>query len=264
MPEGYTEADGIKTAKLKVSDKNNITKVFGDITFTKPGTYEYQITEKDTDADRKLGVSYSYATYTVTVTVTDENGTLNAVAEMKKTRDDSGTELKPATAVANKTAVFKNVYDADSEFVTIRAVKNFTDHTGSKTLEDGQYTFCITPKTAGAPLPEGDSQDTKTTNTAAGGVIFNGITFTAKDAQGATATKPKIYEYTLEEVLPEGANNYTVNGITYDSRKYTIQLKVYIEKVNGKDTLKEYSARDFQRLPSLSTSGFHPATPGSL
>ena len=58
-----------------------------------------------------------------------------------------------------------------------------------------------------------------------------------KDAQGATATKPKIYEYTLEEVLPEGANNYTVNGITYDSRKYTIQLKVYIEKVNGKDTV---------------------------
>ena len=86
-------------------------------------------------------------------------------------------------------------------------------------------------------MPEGDSQDTKTTNTAAGGVIFNGITFTAKDAQGATATKPKIYEYTLEEVLPEGANNYTVNGITYDSRKYTIQLKVYIEKVNGKDTV---------------------------
>ena len=240
MPEGYTEADGIKTAKLKVSDKNNITKVFGDITFTKPGTYEYQITEKDTDADRKLGVSYSYATYTVTVTVTDENGTLNAVAEMKKTRDDSGTELKPATAVAKKTAVFKNVYDADSEFVTIRAVKNFTDHTGSKTLEDGQYTFCITPKTAGAPLPEGDSQDTKTTNTAAGGVIFNGITFTAKDAQGATENNPKTYEYTLEEVLPQGANEtnkYTVKGITYDPAKYTIKLKVYIEKVNGKDTV---------------------------
>lgn len=240
MPEGYTEADGIKTVKVTVSNKNNITKAFGDITFAKPGTYEYQITEKDTDADRKLGVSYSYATYTVTVTVTDENGTLNAVAEMKKTRDNSGTELKPATAVANKTAVFKNVYDADSEFVTIRAVKNFTDHTGSKTLEDGQYTFCITPKTAGAPLPEGDSQDTKATNTAAGGVIFNGITFTAKDAQGATENNPKTYEYTLEEVLPQGANEtnkYTVNGITYDPAKYTIKLKVYIEKVNGKDTV---------------------------
>ena len=240
MPEGYTEADGIKTAKLKVSDKNNITKVFGDITFTKPGTYEYQITEKDTDADRKLGVSYSYATYTVTVTVTDENGTLNAVAEMKKTRDDSGTELKPAIAVANKTAVFKNVYDADSESVAIRAVKTFTDHTGSKTLKDGQYTFRITPKTAGAPLPEGHSGHTETTNTAAGGVIFNDITFTAKDAQGATENNPKIYEYTLEEVLPDGANaenEYKLEGITYDPAKYTIRLAIYIQKVNGKDTV---------------------------
>ncbi len=173
MPQGYTEADGIKTAKVKVSDKNNITKVFGDITFTKPGTYEYQITEKDTDADRKLGVSYSYATYTVTVKVTDENGTLNAVAEMKKTRDDDGTELATATVAADKTATFKNVYDADSESVAIRAVKTFTDHTGSKTLKDGQYTFRITPKTAGAPLPEGHSGHTETTNTAAGGVVFN-------------------------------------------------------------------------------------------
>ena len=237
MPEGYTEVDGIKTAKVTVSDKNTITKAFGDITFTKPGTYEYQITEKDTDADRKLGVSYSYATYAVTVTATDENGRLNAVAEMKKTRDDDGTELDTATVASDKTATFKNVYDADSESVTIRAVKTFTDHTGSRLLENGQYTFRITPKTAGAPLPEGHSGHIETTNTAAGGVIFNDITFTAKDAQGATENNPKIYEYTLEEVLPEGANNYTVNGITYDSRKYTIQLKVYIEKVNDEDTV---------------------------
>ena len=237
MPEGYTEADGIKTAKVTVNNKGNINQAFGNITFTKPGIYEYQITEKDTDVDRKLGVSYSYATYAVTVTVTDDNGTLNAVAEMKKTRDDSGTELKPATAVANKTAVFKNVYDANSESVAIRAVKTFTDHTGSKTLEDGQYTFRITPETAGAPLPEGHNGYIETTNTAAGGVIFNDITFTAKDAQGATENNPKTYEYTLEEVLPEGANNYTVNGITYDSRKYTIQLKVYIKKVKGEDTV---------------------------
>ena len=240
MPEGYTEADGIKTAKVTVSDKNNITKAFGDITFTKPGTYEYQITEKDTDVDRKLGVSYSYATYTVTVKVTDENGTLNADAEMKKSRDDDGTELATATVAADKTATFKNVYNADSESVAIRAVKTFTDHTGSKTLKDGQYTFRITPKTAGAPLPEGHNGHTETTNTAAGGVIFNDITFTAKDAQGATKNNPKRYEYTLEEVLPEGAtaeNKYKVEGITYDSRKYTIRLAIYIQKVNGKDTV---------------------------
>ena len=239
MPNGYTESDGIKTAEVTVSDKNNITKAFGDITFTEPGTYEYQIIEKDPGENRKPGVSYSNEVYTVTVTVTDDNGTLKAAAKMKKTHDDNGTKLATATVAADKTATFKNVYNADSESVVIRAVKNFTDHTGSRTLEDDQYKFRITPKTAGAPLPEGDSGYTETTNKGVG-VEFKSLTFTAKDAHGATENNPKKYEYTLEEILPQGANetnHYTVNGITYDPVKYTIQLKVYIEKVNDKDTV---------------------------
>lgn len=239
LPEDAVEIAGIKAARVTVTGENDINKAFGNITFTEPGTYKYRITEQDPRENGKQGVVYSQATYTVTVTVTDENGTLNAVAEMKKTRDDNGTELAAATVAADKTATFKNVYDADSESVAIRAAKNFTDHTGSRPLEDGQYTFRITPKTAGAPLPEGDSGYTETTNTGVG-VEFKSFTFTAKDAQGATENNPKTYEYTLEEVLPQGANEankYTVNGITYDPAKYTIQLKVYIKNVAGKDTV---------------------------
>ena len=239
LPEDAVEIAGIKAARVTVTGENDINKAFGNITFTEPGTYKYRITEQDPRENGKQGVVYSQATYTVTVTVTDENGTLNAVAEMKKTRDDNGTELAAATVAADKTATFKNVYDADSESVAIRAAKNFTDHTGSRPLEDGQYTFRITPKTAGAPLPEGDSGYTETTNTGVG-VEFKSFTFTAKDAQGATENNPKRYEYTLEEVLPQGANEankYTVNGITYDPAKYTIQLKVYIKNVAGKDTV---------------------------
>ena len=239
LPEDAVEIAGIKAARVTVTGENDINKTFGNITFTEPGTYKYRITEQDPRENGKQGVVYSQATYTVTVTVTDENGTLNAVAEMKKTRDDNGTELATATVAADKTATFKNVYDADSESVAIRAAKSFTDHTGSRPLEDGQYTFRITPKTAGAPLPEGDSGYTEAANTGVG-VVFKSVTFTAKDAQGATENNPKIYEYTLEEVLPQGANetnHYTVNGITYDPAKYTIQLKVYIKNVAGKDTV---------------------------
>ena len=239
LPEGAVEIAGIKAARVTVTDKNNINKAFGDITFAEPGTYEYEIAEQDPGENGKQGVSYSKATYTVTVT--DENGKLNAVAEMKKTRDDNGTALATATVAEGKTATFKNVYDADSETVAIRAEKNFIDHTGSRPLENGQYRFRITPKTEGAPLPEGDRDRgyTETTNTGVG-VVFNSITFTAEDAHGATYEKQKTYEYTLEEVLPQGANktnNYTVDGITYDPAQYTIQLKVYIDKVNGKDTV---------------------------
>ena len=200
LPEDAVEIAGIKTARVTVDDENHIEKAFGNITFTEPGTYKYGIIEQDPRENGKPGVTYSQATYTVTVTVTDENGTLNAVAEMKKTRDDDGTELAPATVAADKTATFKNVYDADSESVAIRAVKNFTDHTGNRPLENGQYTFRITPKTTGAPLPEGGSGYTETTNTGEG-VLFDSITFTAKDAHGATENNPKIYEYTLEEVF---------------------------------------------------------------
>lgn len=262
LPEDAVEIAGIKAARVTVTGENDINKAFGNITFTEPGTYKYRITEQDPRENGKQGVVYSQATYTVTVTVTDENGTLNAVAEMKKMRDDNGTELATATVAADKTATFKNVYDADSESVAIRAAKNFTDHTGSRPLEDGQYTFRITPKTAGAPLPEGDGEYTETTNRGVG-VEFKSFTFTAKDAQGATENNPKTYEYTLEEVLPQGANEankYTVNGITYDPAKYTIQLKVYIKNVAGEDTVvvdRIYKNDDGTALAANEVPEFH-------
>lgn len=262
LPEDAVEIAGIKAARVTVTGENDINKAFGNITFTEPGTYKYRITEQDPRENGKQGVVYSQATYTVTVTVTDENGTLNAVAEMKKMRDDNGTELATATVAADKTATFKNVYDADSESVAIRAAKNFTDHTGSRPLEDGQYTFRITPKTAGAPLPEGDGEYTETTNRGVG-VEFKSFTFTAKDAQGATENNPKTYEYTLEEVLPQGtneANKYTVNGITYDPAKYTIQLKVYIKNVAGEDTVvvdRIYKNDDGTALAANEVPEFH-------
>ena len=262
LPEDAVEIAGIKAARVTVTGENDINKTFGNITFTEPGTYKYRITEQDPRENGKQGVVYSQATYTVTVTVIDENGTLNAVAEMKKTRDDNGTELATATVAADKTATFKNVYDADSESVAIRAAKNFTDHTGSRPLEDGQYTFRITPKTAGAPLPEGDGEYTETTNRGVG-VEFKSFTFTAKDAQGATENNPKTYEYTLEEVLPQGANEankYTVNGITYDPAKYTIQLKVYIKNVAGEDTVvvdRIYKNDDGTALAANEVPEFH-------
>lgn len=262
LPEDAVEIAGIKAARVTVTGENDINKTFGNITFTEPGTYKYRITEQDPRENGKQGVVCSQATYTVTVTVIDENGTLNAVAEMKKTRDDNGTELATATVAADKTATFKNVYDADSESVAIRAAKNFTDHTGSRPLEDGQYTFRITPKTAGAPLPEGDGEYTETTNRGVG-VEFKSFTFTAKDAQGATENNPKTYEYTLEEVLPQGANEankYTVNGITYDPAKYTIQLKVYIKNVAGEDTVvvdRIYKNDDGTALAANEVPEFH-------
>lgn len=238
MPEGTTEAaPGIKAARITVSSENDIEQAFGNIEFTKPGTYEYRIVEQNPGEAGKLGVSYSYATYTVTVNVTDQNGRLETNAVMKKVRNDDGAELKNDNTVNSKTAVFKNVYDADSQTVLVQARKVFTDYTGNRTLKDGEYTFRITPQTPNAPMPEGSSKYIETKNTDVG-VRFPEITFTAKDAAGATKKQPKEYEYLMEEVIPNDAdNNHTKDGITYDPTKYRIKLKVYIDTLEGKDVV---------------------------
>ena len=243
MPEGSTTTAAGKTAVVQVKSADDINKAFGDIKYTEPGTYRYRLVEKDPAADGKLGVSYSYAAYTVTVTVTDKNGTLNAEAVMKQVRDDNGDELKNAVIINDNTAVFRNVYNADSAHVDVAAEKSFTDYTGSRQLENGEYTFRLTAK-GGAPLPGGTSLPggksyIETTNTGIG-VVFGNVTVTAEDAHGATKDSPKSYEYTMEEVLPEGAtakNHYTVNGVTYDATKYTVRSNVYVDKVNGEDTV---------------------------
>ena len=239
MPKDAAVVDGMKVSRLNVNSKAEIEKAFGDIEYTKPGTYEYQITEKDPGDTAKQGVTYSSASYRVTVKVTDENGRLKANATMKKIRKDDGSEVANPTAVDNKTAAFANVYDAKEQTVDLGAGKEFTDSTGTKTLKDGDYKFRLTPVTEGAPLPDGASGHVDASNIG-NGVKFGNITFTAEHAKGATQDKPLTYEYKMKEILPESAtasNHYTVDGLTYDNAEYKVRINVYIDDVDGQDTV---------------------------
>ena len=239
MPKDAAVVDGMKVSRLNVNSKAEIEKAFGDIEYTKPGTYEYQITEKDPGDTAKQGVTYSSASYRVTVKVTDENGRLKANATMKKIRKDDGSEVANPTSVDNKTAAFANVYDAKEQTVDLGAGKEFTDSTGTKTLKDGDYKFRLTPVTEGAPLPDGASGHVDASNIG-NGVKFGNITFTAEHAKGATQDKPLTYEYKMKEILPESAtasNHYTVDGLTYDNAEYKVRINVYIDDVDGQDTV---------------------------
>lgn len=239
MPKDAAVVDGMKVSRLNVNSKAEIEKTFGDIEYTKPETYEYQITEKDPGDTAKQGVTYSSASYRVTVKVTDENGRLKANATMKKIRKDDGSEVANPTSVDNKTAAFANVYDAKEQTVDLGAGKEFTDSTGTKTLKDGDYKFRLTPVTEGAPLPDGASGHVDASNIG-NGVKFGNITFTAEHAKGATQDKPLTYEYKMKEILPESAtasNHYTVDGLTYDNAEYKVRINVYIDDVDGQDTV---------------------------
>ncbi len=237
MPDDAREIAG-RMVSVRTVDKDHIDAVFGDITYTKPGTYSYRITERDPGADKKLGVSYSYAGYTVTVTVVDDGGKLKAAPVMERVRDDKGTELENPAKITDNNAVFTNVYEADSETVDVEASKAFTDHTGNRTLKNGEYTFRVTPITEGAPLPGGRTDYLETTNNGTG-VKFDSITFDAKDFAGVTEDSAKIYQYKMEEVLPAGVSrdNPVKDGVTYDTTTYIIQMKVYLKDVDGKATV---------------------------
>ena len=63
---------------------------FGDITFTKPGTYVYTISEKNSGVD---GYTYDTTVYTVSYTVTQEDG------ELKVQRTISDSKANTVTAV---------------------------------------------------------------------------------------------------------------------------------------------------------------------
>lgn len=233
-----TAEDGVPMpngAKSKVSTVELTKKApkatFGDITYTKPGTYTYTISEvipgSDAGAD---GISYSAASYTATVVVEDNHAGALVVKSVKMTqvRDDAG---KPATAeVAVETATFTNHYDEYEKDIIIHAQKNLTDNAGTFTLAQNAFSFKLesvggyadagavfSPDTVDAnvtaPMPEGTEDNTATVgNNADGTVTWPAISYTAKADAG------RVYVYKFAEKLPEKPDR--VAGMTYDGSVY--------------------------------------------
>ena len=238
MPEGAqeTQIQGV-TAKVKkvTVNKDSFTGDFGEVTFTKPGTYTYSIIE-ETPVPTVAGMSYSGADYTVTVTVTDQgDGTLKAEAVMTKVSGDDGITLAKGEEVADKTAIFTNAFSAQSVSDGPGAQKVYTDKSGAKPLTDGMFQFKI--KAVGsnaqeAPFPANSQADNEGwhTMTNTGSIIQFGQAAFTEDHVNQTFT------YEFKEVIPAEANadnQYTVNGMTYDPTIYTVEFAVTHEAIRS-------------------------------
>lgn len=142
---GAPMPDGAKGAAATVElTKNTQTATFGDITYTKPGTYAYTILEDIPGSNAKAdGISYSAAVYTATVKVDDNRAGALVVTSVKvvKVRDDAG---EPAAAeVADKVATFTNRYDTHEHSIIIHAQKNLTDNAGTFPLAQNAFSFTL-------------------------------------------------------------------------------------------------------------------------
>ena len=277
MPEGAS--DGV--ARLEVTQPEGTpagTQVgfhFGDIVYTQPGTYIYQIYESEENSTVNPGVSMSQALYEVKVVVADKHdGTLSVESVMTKLADDNGVEFK--TPEAAELAAFTNAFSDKSVTWNPSGTKTWNDATGQRTLEPGMFFVMVKTTDASAPLPKGDGVEAVTGETAGvdyrgvvstvsagGGIAFPQATFNLSDLGDA---KSKTYVYEITEVVKVDnawvdakglAAGKGLPGVTYDPTVWqaTVTVESVGEGANAHIKLsvayaKQGAATDAEAVPS--------------
>lgn len=238
---------------------------FGDITYTKPGIYVYNIVEARAgdgyDVSILPGMSVSQALYRVTVTVTDEahDGTLKVESTMLRLKDDTGATLADGAGVKTDRAAFTNVFDVKEAEWDLRGTKNYEDKTGSHPLSSGVFKFELTANTEGAPMPANTVGGKATANVdATGRFAFEQVTFDENDVNADKT--PKSYEYELREV------NSGVNGMTYDGTVWHITVTASLNEA-GEVVFSVQNTREGQTAvpgETISFSNTYEATPATV
>ena len=244
--DGAPMPEGAKSAVATVELTNDQPATFGDITYRKPGTYTYTISEvipgSNAGAD---GISYSAARYTATVVVEDNQAGALVVKSVKVVQEcnDAGVDTK--TDVADKVATFTNHYDTHEAKIIVHAQKILTDNAGSFPLSQNAFSFKLervggyaddnaafdpdkVDTSIKAPMPEDAEGNTATVgNNADGTVTWPAISYTAKPDAG------RAYVYRFTENLG------SVAGMTYDGSVYYAVVR-NAKKGAGIQTSVEY------------------------
>lgn len=260
----------LKTNKAKLD--------FGNITFDKPGRYQYRITEylpTGQGEDKRIpSITYDSTQYLLIVNVKD-NGEGNLEIENFKINKKINPQLEQWETIFNSSdgssadkgyINFTNTYNIEQQAVSLRGLKQLTN----KDLNDygeKQFDFIIAPagskaidstgdysKDENQPMPkEGNPNPAGKyvyKNGPTGMITMPNITFD-KDDIG------KEYKYVISELQPtkngkmdgeawtedgytavKVGDNWTYKGITFDNTSTEITIKVETTEVNGEDIIK--------------------------
>lgn len=179
-PDGHEET--VQNADGKVS--------FSELTFNKPGTYKYKITEK---AGSDANVDYDAMEITMTVEVTQDAA---GVLKTKVTYSAEGGETSKADDQEFNNFVVPPV---STKF-------DFTKKLEGRPLKDKEFSFVL--KDA-----EGNEIET-VKNDADGNVTFTALNY--------DKTKVGVHKYTVEEVIPAAKED----RMDYDTMKANITVTV--------------------------------------
>lgn len=213
---------GATTMTASVSDLKNgqaEDAPFGNVTFTKPGTYKFNIKE-NAPADG-AGMTYDRTTHEVKVVVTDVDGVLKADVKY--------------TGSVKDAAAFTNTYKAEHTFGTGFKL-DVTKTLVGRAQVAGEFGFKIEGVDSGTVMADEASKrldaseaNFETVAPADSGVPslmenkLNKLHFTQTDAG-------KTFSYVLCEDIP--ADDKKLGGVTYDKTTYRIDIKV-VDNADG-------------------------------
>ncbi len=159
---------------------------FDAISFSKIGTYKYEVSEKNLG---KTGYSYDTTVFAVTVTVTDEGS-----GELKATVEGVGTVDEPVIKFINK-------YAPKPVEVIIGANGELQKELNGRELKENEFVFAL--------LDDGKTEIATAKNNQDGKFTFS-LNF----------SKAGTYRYTLVE------RDNKVAGITYDESIYDVEIVI--------------------------------------
>ncbi len=174
---------------------------FGTITYTKVGTYVYEVSENAGDAS---GIAYSTNRARITVVVTiDKDGALSAA--VTKTEN-------PA---------FTNTYTSELSYSAAGGLV-ITKTLNGHNMAAGQFAFTVTPKDAASAKALGLSEGSNTfmSPAAADGATVSIDILGGRDIAFTQADAGKTYSYTISE------KNDGASGYTYDTPVHTVTIAV--------------------------------------
>ncbi|RVU96474.1 Spy0128 family protein [Enterococcus avium] len=171
--------------------------------------------------ERETGVTYDDTKYKVTVTVEEKAGKLGATAVYENIK-------------AGEVPMFKNTYKPLPGTIQLEAKKDLS----GRPLKADEFSFTL--------KGDGGVDQTKK-NDKDGKVLFDAITY----------DKAGTYEYTISEVVPDALET----GMTYDTKKYEVTVKV-VEKDNKLEATATYKDVTVGEVPTFKNT--YKALPGTI